>query len=76
MKKIAIVTGASSGLGKDFVRQLDRKYELDEIWMIARRKEKMEKLADSLKNSRGVVIAADLLRREEINKIINMALTS
>lgn len=71
MKKIAIVTGASSGLGKDFVRQLDRKYELDEIWMIARRKEKMKKLAHSLKNSKGVVIGADLSRREEINKVIN-----
>ena len=32
---IAIVTGASSGMGKDFVRELDA-YGFDEIWAIAR----------------------------------------
>jgi short-subunit dehydrogenase len=69
MKKIAIITGASSGLGVDFVRQLDRKYNLDEIWMVARRKERMKKLSDSLKRAKGVVISADLSRLEEINKI-------
>ena len=53
MKKIAIITGASSGLGVDFVRQLDRKYNLDEIWMVARRKERMKKLSDSLKRAKG-----------------------
>ena len=38
--KIAVVTGASSGLGREFVRQLallDK--QLDEIWVIARRRE-------------------------------------
>ncbi|MFR2837121.1 MAG: short-chain dehydrogenase, partial [[Clostridium] nexile] len=31
--KIAIVTGASSGLGKEFVKQIEHLYkELDEIW--------------------------------------------
>jgi len=71
MKNIAIITGASSGLGKDFVRQLDSKYELDEIWMIARRKEKMKKLADNLKNSKGIVIDADLSKREGVSKVIS-----
>ena len=43
--KIAIVTGASSGMGKEFVTQIDKKcYGLDEIWLIARRKELMEEL--------------------------------
>ena len=33
--KIAIVTGASSGMGKEFVRQIERFYrELDEIWVM------------------------------------------
>ena len=37
--KIAIVTGASSGMGREFVRQLGYFYKnLDEIWVIARRK--------------------------------------
>ncbi len=44
---IAIVTGASSGMGMEFVRQLDKskKDKFDEIWVIARRKERLEELA-------------------------------
>ncbi len=44
--KIAIVTGASSGMGKEFVLQMAEKYsKLDEIWVISRRKEKLTELA-------------------------------
>ena len=40
MKQIAVITGASSGMGKEFVRQLaESRSRLDEIWLIARRKE-------------------------------------
>lgn len=43
--KIAIVTGASSGMGREFARQIENFYqELDEIWVIARRKERLEEL--------------------------------
>ena len=42
--KIGVVTGASSGMGRDFVRAIDKEYELDEIWVIARRKERLEEL--------------------------------
>ena len=41
---IAIVTGASSGMGKEFVLQLDRYVKVDEIWAIARRKEALKQL--------------------------------
>lgn len=47
--KIAIVTGASSGLGRAFVRRLDRLGGLDEIWGIARRAGRMEELAGELR---------------------------
>ena len=40
-KKIAIVTGASSGMGRAFVQQIMDKYRrLDEIWVIARHLQK------------------------------------
>ena len=36
---IAVVTGASSGMGREFVRQLSQYITPDEIWVIARRED-------------------------------------
>ena len=49
MKSIAIVTGASSGVGQAFVRQFaeGKGGPLDEIWAIARSAERLQELADS-----------------------------
>ena len=45
-KRIAVVTGASSGMGREFVLQIPKYCKsLDEIWVIARRAERLEKLA-------------------------------
>lgn len=44
--KIAIVTGANSGLGKEFVRLLAADDRLDEIWAIARNQEGLERLRE------------------------------
>ena len=41
---IAIVTGASSGMGREFVRQLSDWVRVDEIWAIARRADALEEL--------------------------------
>ena len=46
--KIAIVTGASSGLGRAFAAALAERGELDEIWLIARRGERLRTLAGEL----------------------------
>ena len=47
--KIAIVTGASSGMGREFAKQITHFYKnLDEIWVIARRKERLEELEKTL----------------------------
>ncbi|MBO7377151.1 MAG: SDR family NAD(P)-dependent oxidoreductase [Clostridia bacterium] len=43
--KIALITGASSGMGRDFVYAVDSDFELDEIWVVARRRERLEELA-------------------------------
>lgn len=50
MKNIAVITGASSGLGKEFTIQIAQKNEYDEIWIIARRAEKLQELADEINN--------------------------
>lgn len=62
---IAVITGASSGMGREFVFELDRKYEFDEIWLIARRKERLEEVAGKLKN-KGRVIPLDLEKNEDL----------
>ena len=41
---IAIVTGASSGMGREFVLQLSDYVQVDEIWAIARRADALETL--------------------------------
>ena len=43
---IAVITGASSGMGREFVYAVDREYELDELWVVARRKERLEELQE------------------------------
>jgi len=42
--KIAIVTGASSGMGREFVRQLAGYVKVDEVWVIARRENALNEL--------------------------------
>ena len=39
---IAIVTGASSGMGREFVLQLSQYVQVDEIWAIARREDALK----------------------------------
>ena len=73
--KIAIVTGASSGMGREFVRQLGYFYKnLDEIWVIARRKERLEALA---KESRVPlrIFAGDLQKKKQpdLRMLVNSA---
>ena len=41
---IAVVTGASSGMGKEFVLQLPQYVSVDEIWVIARREDALNAL--------------------------------
>lgn len=42
--KISVITGASSGMGRDFVKMIDKIEDCDEIWVIARRRERLEEL--------------------------------
>lgn len=46
--KIAIVTGASSGMGRELLRQLPDWEKYDEIWAIARRAEQLESLKEEI----------------------------
>ncbi len=65
--KIAVITGASSGMGREFVTQLDRDEQFDEVWLIARRKDRLEELQASVK-AKVRAIALDLGKRESIDE--------
>ena len=45
---IAIVTGASSGMGREFVLQLRNYVTVDEVWVIARRQSALESLRNEV----------------------------
>lgn len=72
--KIAIITGASSGMGREFVYALDRDEQFDELWVIARRRERLEALQDNTR-ARVRVLALDLLDERSID-VIAEALSS
>lgn len=54
MKKVALVTGASAGLGVEFARQLSKRGH--RLVVAARRKERLDELAKELGNARAVAI--------------------
>ena len=63
---VAIVTGASSGMGREFVRQLSDYIQPDEIWVIARREDALL----SLKQEVSIplrVLPLDLCREESFD---------
>ena len=68
MAKIALVTGASSGIGEEFARQLDAQPDVDEIWLVARDEAKLQEVAKSLATP-SVAIPADLTSAEDIASI-------
>ena len=44
MAKIAIVTGATGGLGQEFIKEIQKIDEIDEIWAVGRNEKKLEEL--------------------------------
>ena len=63
-----MVTGASSGIGREFAVQISKRYgKLDEIWLIARRKERMEELQNQLRVPVRI-FAMDLCSDEDLHQ--------
>ena len=60
---IAIITGASSGIGEEFAKQLNLTEGIEEFWFVARRRERMEELAARL-GVNAKIITADLTTEE------------
>lgn len=59
--RIAVITGASSGLGKEYLAAVRQRLPaLDEIWIIARRRDRLEALAEPVGRPKTVPLGLDL----------------
>ena len=64
--KTAVITGASSGLGVEFALSIDKtRPEIEEIWLLARRKDRLEELAQKL-NKKTRVLSLDITGDEDL----------
>ena len=68
MKKIAIMTGASSGIGYQLFSTMPQEFSFDEIWVIARSKNKLDKLISPC--GKVVPIPLDLSDNRSIDVLI------
>lgn len=59
--KTAIITGASSGLGRELAKRIKRAFpQVEEIWLVARRKERLTALAGELADVKCEILALDV----------------
>ena len=65
--RIAVITGASSGMGKEFVLRLAEQERPDEIWAIARRAERLQALQAEAGGVRIRALPLDLTLPESID---------
>ena len=58
---IAVITGASSGLGVCYIDAVTKLFpEIDELWLIARREERLKKAAEKYPDKHCVIIPMDM----------------
>lgn len=65
---IAIITGASSGIGEQFAVEFQRTAGINEFWFVARRRERMEALRDRL-GVKARIITADLTTMDGVGEV-------
>ena len=65
---LAIITGASGGIGSEFARQISRLEGIDEMWFVARNEDKMRALSEEI-GLKTRIISADLTTMDGIDKV-------
>lgn len=73
MKKIAVITGASSGIGKEFALQISEKYKtIEEVWLIARSTDKLNEVKKHISGKTVRILSLDLTKDDDINFYKNL----
>lgn len=68
--KIAVITGASSGLGTEYAKAVDKQRpDIDEIWLLARREDKLLEVASLLKTKTRTV-KCDITNNDQLNDFV------
>ena len=71
--RVAIITGASSGLGREFARQIQKRYvTIDEIWVVARRADRLLELKNELHGIHVRMLPYDITNKEDITEYKKM----
>lgn len=66
---VVIITGASSGIGREFAVQMDRYFSnIDEFWLVARSRDKLKELADSL-HHKARVLSMDITKDAQLERL-------
>ena len=64
---VSVITGASSGLGKEYVHQVVKQLpDVDEIWLVARRLDRLEALAAAFPQKNFRLLSLDLCRDDDL----------
>ena len=67
--KIAIITGASAGLGKEYLTAAPKYFpEIEEYWLVARRQDKLEEAA-KLVNKQCRIFPMDLTKKDSYRRL-------
>lgn len=69
--KIAIVTGASSGMGRDFAKHIAELNGVEEVWLLARREQLLKELATEIEKPCRI-IGIDLSEKSSFAKIAEL----
>ncbi len=68
-KSVVIIVGASSGMGAEFALQIDAHLrKTDEIWLIARNKDKLTALSQRMRNNTRI-LAMDITKEAQVERL-------
>lgn len=66
--RLAVITGASSGFGSVYAKLIDRRKDIDEIWLVARREDRLLALSSELSHP-VLVLPLDLTKPASIDRL-------
>ena len=66
---VIVITGASSGIGREFARQMDRYFtNIDEFWLIARDREKLNNTACEMQHKTRI-FSMDITKDAQVERV-------